>query len=735
MALTAVMMPVLECAGYQPPDRDSFEQYRQDGTLDERMGRVETLQPYRLSDALRDRAVYKAERASMEASGLTYAQMHALLGGPSFAFPYASAAELPSTGTVKTLTIMVDFKDYRAASVLPGVTHANVASVIYGDGDAAFAPMESARNYYRRASEQKLVLDGNVLGWHSLPGKRVAYEPAKASPALPAAQRRQQQQVNDNRALFSLISETLGAYDAAHDFAQYDNDHDGDIDLVTILYAGPHSGWGSFWWAYRWELFVPEAATRRFDGKRVKQFVFQFVDTRGPGKRFDPTTIIHEIGHSFGLADYYDYDADAGAPGGVGGLDMMDANLGNHNAFSRWLLDWIKPSSVRFEAPASRTLLASGAQAQGNKALAIFPGVQESDAPSGEMFIVENRHKVGNDAGLPGSGLLIWHVDASVNGDGTDFRNDNSFSDPKLIRLVRADSDVDFRDGEPAGAGTFFGASAAFSPTSRPSSRAYSGADTGVVIDQVGAIGESTNVRIGFLTAVAAAPEPAPAPPTGADDVAATAELDALEALDREYARATPTELAQAWQTQRAAGAPDTPVESARATLLLGRWAQKDGEAATEAIVALPGDDPLRLASLPLALESWARNAPVEAAQWYLADANAALRAALGSAERTRFAQHAFEGLYRADGAAAIAGITKLVSTAEIMAAVYGMVEASERLGVPPERLDTQLRGTGSDVARAQFQILEAQRSAEEMIRDRKLRAQFLDQLQRMEDR
>jgi hypothetical protein len=66
-----------------------------------------------------------------------------------------------------------------------------------------------------------------------------------------------------------MLSEVLDAFDATHDFAQYDNDNDGDIDLVTLLYAGPNTGWGSFWWAYRWAFFIPEASTKRFDGKRA----------------------------------------------------------------------------------------------------------------------------------------------------------------------------------------------------------------------------------------------------------------------------------------------------------------------------------------------------------------------------------------------------------------------------------------------------------------------------------
>ncbi len=39
---------------------------------------------------------------------------------------------------------------------------------------------------------------------------------------------------------------------------------------------------------------------------------------------------------------------------------------------------------------------------------------------SGEYFLIENRQKTGYDAGLPGSGLLIWHIDASKSGNTQD---------------------------------------------------------------------------------------------------------------------------------------------------------------------------------------------------------------------------------------------------------------------------------------------------------------------------
>ena len=47
-----------------------------------------------------------------------------------------------------------------------------------------------------------------------------------------------------------------------------------------------------------------------------------------------------------GIDDYYDYDDSKGVDGGIGGGDMMDANVGDHNAFTKLLLGWVDPYVV-----------------------------------------------------------------------------------------------------------------------------------------------------------------------------------------------------------------------------------------------------------------------------------------------------------------------------------------------------------------------------------------------------
>jgi hypothetical protein len=272
-AIGAILLSLTSVGrGHDHPTAEQIAKAKQDGSYDRRMQVVMRTNPHRMDPNLQRRARFKLQYEALKAQGVAPAEIgRRLLGGPQMAFPFAANPELPSEGTVRTLTVLIDFKDSRAATVFPGVTAATVAPNIYGTGTATaagFKPFESVSAYYARASEGKVNVQGDVLGWYNFPKNRADYGSNSVN------------DLDHNRALFKIVTEALDSFDATHDFAQYDNDNDGDIDLVTILYCAPPplpGDWGTFWWAYRWEFFVPEAATKLYDGKRLRQFVFQFV--------------------------------------------------------------------------------------------------------------------------------------------------------------------------------------------------------------------------------------------------------------------------------------------------------------------------------------------------------------------------------------------------------------------------------------------------------------------------
>ncbi|MGD0782738.1 MAG: hypothetical protein ABSA30_07760 [Candidatus Aminicenantales bacterium] len=189
---------------------------------------------------------------------------------------------------------------------------------------------------------------------------------------------------------------------------------------------------------------------------------------------------MHETGHALGLPDYYDYDPTVGPGGGLGELDMMDADRGDHNCFSKMLLDWVTPQVFNYGTQGISLTQAAAAP----EALVIMPEF-DAGSPFSEFFMVQNRTRALNDAFLPGDGLLIWHVDATLNAQGTDFAYDNSTTSHKLLRLMEADGLEEIEKGLPADAGDYYVQGRTFGPISYPSSGRYDGTATGVTATDI----------------------------------------------------------------------------------------------------------------------------------------------------------------------------------------------------------------------------------------------------------
>jgi M6 family metalloprotease-like protein len=751
-------MSSLTALAHTLPEGSDLDSLEAATDASERITRMNRLETHRIGAGLQEKAVFKLNEAQLEASGLSPSERAlALNRGPFRAFPYAAQPELRSVGTVNTLTVLIDFSEHRAETVLPGMTADRISENIYGDGteDArAFFPFESVHNYYQRASEGKLDLTGEVHGWIHLPKVRSSYEPVYPSGASP--QKRSQ---IDNQALFDLIREALELIDEDTDFSRYDNDHDGDIDLVTVMYAGPDTGWGGFWWAYRWQFFISDAFSAKFDNKRLNQFVFQFVDQR-PEQDFDPTTLIHETGHALGLPDYYDYCSsrrfeaghcspavtNPGPDGGVGGLDIMDANRGNHNAFSRWLLDWIEALVVEPGEPESVELTAAGEQRSGIKAVSIYPGLQPTNAPGQELFVVENRSQVGNDGGhaqMPGDGLLIWHVNAKPNSNNKDFDHDNSYSDQKLVRLVRRQSAGDFSDGERANAEDYFGPGDEFTPTSVPSSAGFDGRPTGVSISEIKDTGEALAAKFGLIEIeplVAGLPESVT--PVGSEDYSvmssrvgrvmalppvAAVDPSRLEKFNADFQLAAPEDLASLWEEHRTSIDPEAaPTEATiLAELLMSHWAAKDGKAAVEALLRLP-DSAFTGRVFPQVMEAWVTNDPKGADEWYFAPEQEGIR----SSDRLQAGERFAEVLFRWRGAStpdiAASAVDLLTGAPEIYGAVKGLNDAAAVAGADPTVIGSQLEALNirSEEARALSDVRRALENASEQFQGRESRSE-----------
>jgi M6 family metalloprotease-like protein len=488
-----------------PPTPEQLAELQATGKLEQHLRFAGSLGNSKFGEDRMFEARYKVKVAALKAQGYSAREIRELL--PQAA-PPPDLKNLPTTGTPKTLTLLVDFADYRAATEHPTVSVSKIQYNIYGAGTAHALlnekPYDSVNAYWKRASQGKLDIKGNVMDWVNLPGNRSTREPNLTGLTDDEAN------LASNQANFDVVKAAMQSLDASEDFAQYDNDGDGYIDAINVLWTGPTGAWASFWWGYRWSFYVGDAASTTFDGKKLRGFTWQKMETRNNNTDFNPTTLIHETGHILGLPDLYDYKPGSGLAGGVGGFDIMDGNRGNPNGFLRWMLDWISPVVVGAGGLQNYTLRASGdSAATGTQAVVAFPNASSSQFQ--EFFLVENRTRTGNDGGLsnlPSDGLAIWHVDSTLTADGKNFAFRNT-DEPtatahKLVRLVQADGLASIESSAAAvDAGDYWNLGDVFGTTR---SRNYAGALTDANVSNISADGLTMTADIGF-TNVTLAPD------------------------------------------------------------------------------------------------------------------------------------------------------------------------------------------------------------------------------------
>lgn len=135
------------------------------------------------------------------------------------------------------------------------------------------------------------------------------------------------------------------------DCTQFDNDKDGMIDGVWLVY-GCHSAQEDaslpkkLFWAYNYKDYSVTTPNKLNPVAYSYCWAsYDFMNTGYGEESVDAHTYIHETGHLIGLEDYYVASAAPGEQnfGPMGALDMMDYNIIDHNAYSKFALGWTKP--------------------------------------------------------------------------------------------------------------------------------------------------------------------------------------------------------------------------------------------------------------------------------------------------------------------------------------------------------------------------------------------------------
>ena len=340
----------------------------------------------------------------------------------------------PSTGDVNILVVPVNFdlnsiRQYERRSYIDfndGNNYLEAMEYTFNGTsslDGANPYWESVSSYYKKSSYGKLNLNFEITD---------PFTPEMSASEFLSKEdlTSSSSSVGGSQALITdILEHGLTKNDVPIDIfdAEYDQNEDGYIDGMWLIYnvidGDLVSSESQPFWAYTTNYLAKATDTEtgeiKIVGTRYANCALSFLyDDSTLG--YDAHTIIHETGHMLGLDDYYSYD-NSGNYGYLGGIDMMDLNIGDHSAFSKYALGWIEPTVIY----KNDTTITLKPFEDTGEAL-IIPSSYYNDSAFSEYLILEYETPTGlNELDATekyrnayplafSNGLAIYHVDARL---------------------------------------------------------------------------------------------------------------------------------------------------------------------------------------------------------------------------------------------------------------------------------------------------------------------------------
>ncbi len=295
------------------------------------------------------------------------------------------------------LIILVNFSDTKFNTTKFGDTQTLYTRIANEENYSENNFKGSVSDYFKAQSGGKFLLDFDVAGpvtlshGYSYYGQNDSYG-------------------NDKRAT-EMVREACQAVDGSVDFSKYDWDGDGEVEEVFVVYAGngEHDTTSNpdLIWPHMDQLaYYDEALT--LDGVTISTYACAS-ELNSDKTLSGIGTFCHEFSHCMGFPDMYD-TASGGTNFGMGAWDLMDYGSYNgdgyvpagYSGYEKMVCGWTTPieldkaTTVKDLAPLTD---------MGQTYIIYNKGNQD------EYYILENRQQASYDKYLPGSGLLIEHID------------------------------------------------------------------------------------------------------------------------------------------------------------------------------------------------------------------------------------------------------------------------------------------------------------------------------------
>ncbi len=360
----------------------------------------------------------------------------------------------------RVLTILVDYPDRPYTDGYDAGSRLYFERLLFSE---QIMPSKSMREYYIENSYGEFHLEGDVVGWYTLPENMTYYTNyCDGSNGWGS----------DPHNAMTLVEHAIALADPHVDFSEYDNDGDGEVEAVIIVHAGyayeesgsschihSHQGYTNAW----------------TDGVEIHPYTIQPEESWLNEGLVQIGIFCHEFGHILGLPDLYDYDYSSWGIGdwglmGVGNYNGNSTRPASLSAWCKQYLGWIEPVQV------TENLIGAVLPAASTEPVAYR--LWREGMGGSEYFLVENRQKIGFDNYLPGEGLLIWHIDDEVYGNDDDWH-------PQVF-LEPADGEYDLQNdnnqGDIGDPWPRQGLSPEFTDLTEPNSRDYNGLTTQVAV-------------------------------------------------------------------------------------------------------------------------------------------------------------------------------------------------------------------------------------------------------------
>jgi len=218
-----------------------------------------------------------------------------------------------------------------------------------------------------------------------------------------------------------MVAEACNLAEDLADFKLYDQDGDGKLDAVVVIYAGQGEEYGvsdaDAVWAYTANLEESEEIAEYvvLDGKMVTYFS-AVPELQAGSKRDGIGTLVHEFAHILGLPNFC--VTDGGTQKTLGDWSVMDHGSYNNSsntpaamsAYERFYLGWVEP--ILLDEPMNVRL--GDLNKTGDCAIITASGQSNLNGLSPdprEFYILENRQQEGWDEYLPGHGLMLTKID------------------------------------------------------------------------------------------------------------------------------------------------------------------------------------------------------------------------------------------------------------------------------------------------------------------------------------